>query len=285
MSRSLSRVLGTVWAPSLAISHPGNRGSNRLNGLLRAKGATATIIPMAEYSKRNGPPSDAGESFKTVTKSRDLDGDDELNSLESEPNWELTAARSNRFYLPNATGPAWQGDTTTVGLLEPLGQLVNFLKEANADKSRLEFTCCQCPMLIRESLVELFPVRVVAQRDSSITMLVLSYEGDIEMGAAKFVLAARDMCDRLLSQGYWADFLNPFSGRPYFMPRDGANLYKQDHRFRGLNMLLSQQNHCTVIAAEENDSTRFSGTIYCTAPNHYDQLVELLVPPPHKVAK
>ncbi|EDX02165.1 uncharacterized protein LOC6525219 [Drosophila yakuba] len=285
MSRSLTRVLGTVCAPTLAISHPGNRGPNRLNGLLRAKVATTAIIPVAEYSKRNGPPSDAGESFKTVSKSRDLDGDDELNSLESEPNWELTAARSNRFYLPNATGPAWQGDTTTIGLLEPLGQLVNFLKEANTDKSRLEFTCCQCPMLIRESLVELFPVRVVAQRDSSITMLVLSYEGDIEMGAAKFVLAARDMCDRLLSLGYWADFLNPFSGRPYFMPRDGAYLYKQDHRFRGLNMRLSQQNHCTVIAAEENDSTRFSGTIYCTAPNHYDQLVELLVPPPHKVAQ
>ncbi|XP_017063985.1 uncharacterized protein LOC108103128 [Drosophila eugracilis] len=284
MSRSLSRVLGTF----VPLPVPGNQGSKRLTplrGLLGAKVTMSTIIPVANYSKRNGPPSDAGEAFKTVSKSRDLDGDDDLNSLESEPNWELTAARSNRFYLPNATGPAWQGDTTTVGLLTPLAQLVNFLKEANVDKSRLEFTCCQCPMLIRESLVELFPVRVVAQRDSPITMLVLSYEGDIEMGAAKFVLAARDMCDRLLSLGYWADFLNPFSGRPYFMPRDGTNLYKQDHRFRGLNMRLSQQNHCTVIAAEENDSTHFSGTIYCTAPNHYDQLVELLVPPPHKMSQ
>ncbi|XP_016991186.1 uncharacterized protein LOC108053113 [Drosophila rhopaloa] len=278
MSRSLSRVLIPLG--------PGNWPTNSLRQLLSGQVTTQPTIPVASYSKRNGPPSDAGEPFKTVSKSRDLDGDDELNSLESEPNWELTAARSNRFYLPNATGPAWQGDTTTVGLLTPLGQLVNFLKEANADKSRLEFACCQCPMLIRDSLVELFPVRVVAQRDSSITMLVLSYEGDIEMGAAKFVLAARDMCDRLLSLGYWADFLNPFSGRPYFMPRDGSNLYKQDHRFRGLNMRLSQQNHCTVIAAEENDRTHFSGTIYCTAPNHYGQLVELLVPPqpkPHKV--
>ncbi|XP_016948758.1 methylmalonic aciduria and homocystinuria type D homolog, mitochondrial [Drosophila biarmipes] len=276
MSRSLSRVLGT-FSPATGTGAP-----NRLTPL---RGLLGTVVPVAGYSKRNGPPSDAGEPFKTVSKSRDLDGDDDLHSLESEPNWELTADRSNRFYLPNATGPAWQGDTTTVGLLTPLGQLVNFLKEANADKSRLEFACCQCPILIRESLVELFPVRVVAQRDSAITMLVLSYEGDIEMGAAKFVLAARDISDRLLSLGYWADFLNPFSGRPYFMPRDGAKLYKQDHRFRGLNMRLSLQNHCTVIAAEENDTTHFSGTIYCTAPNHYDQLVELLVPPPRKVAQ
>jgi len=176
MSRSLSRVLGT-FSPAT-----GNGAPNRLTPL---RGLLGTVVPVAGYSKRNGPPSDAGEPFKTVSKSRDLDDDDDLNSLESEPNWELTAARSNRFYLPNATGPAWQGDTTTVGLLTPLGQLVNFLKEANADKSRLEFACCQCPMLIRESLLELFPVRVVAQRDSAITMLVLSYEGDIEMGAAK----------------------------------------------------------------------------------------------------
>lgn len=93
------------------------------------------------------------------------------------------------------------------------------------------------------------------------------------------MLAARDISYRLLSLGYWADFLNPFSGRPYFMPKDGPNLYKQDHRFRGLNMSLSLRNHCTIIAAEENDRTHFSGTIYCTAPSNYDQLVELLVWP------
>lgn len=110
---------------------------------------------------------------------------DDLNSLEGEPNWELTSKRHNRFYLPNATGPAWQGDTSTVGLMEPLAQLVNFFKDPNVDKSRLEFTCCQCPMLIRDSIFELFPVRAVGQRDYAITLLTLSYEGDIEQGAAK----------------------------------------------------------------------------------------------------
>ncbi|XP_033170372.1 uncharacterized protein LOC117147545 [Drosophila mauritiana] len=284
MSRSLSRVLGTNWAPSLSFSHPKYRGSNTLNDLLRSKVATTTIIPVARYSKRNGPPSDAGGFFKTV-KSRDLDDDDELNSLESEPNWELTAERGNRFYLPNGVGPAWQGDSTTVGLVEPLVHLVNFFKGPNTDKSRLEFTCQNCPLLIRLPLLELFPVPVVAQQCTNITMLVLSYEGDIEMGAAKFVLAAREMSDRLLSYGYWADFINPFSGRPYFLPREGVNLYRQDSRFRGLNMRMSEQNRCTVISAEENDSTRFSGTIYSTAPNHYGQLLKLILPQSHKAAQ
>ncbi|KAH8287094.1 hypothetical protein KR054_002331, partial [Drosophila jambulina] len=277
MSRSLTRVLGPfgpsgTWMPMAA-----------LRGFLLPDVTSA--LPMAaaqraNYAKRNGPPWDAEQPFKTVSKSRrrvdDYD-DDELISLESEPNWELTASKNNRFYLPHATGPAWQGDTTTVSLMAPLDQLVNFMKEDNTDGSRLEFTCCECPVLLRESLAELFPMRIGSQRNMPITMLTLSNEGDIEMGAAKFVLAARDISYRLLALGYWADFLNPFSGRPYIMPKDGPSLYKQDHRFRGLNMSLSLKNHCIIISAEENDRTRFSGTIYCTAPSNYNELVDLLV--------
>lgn len=179
MSRPLSRVLGTFG--------PGSRmRMTALRGFL-CPDVASTAVQRANYAKRNGPPWDAEQPFKTVSKSRRRvdDDDDELMSLESEPNWELTAAKNNRFYLPHATGPAWQGDTTTVSLMAPLGRLVNFLKEDNADGSRLEFTCCQCPVLLRESLAELFPMRIGAQRDSSITMLILSYEGDIEMGAAK----------------------------------------------------------------------------------------------------
>lgn len=48
-------------------------------------------------------------------------------------------------------------------------------------------------------------------------------------------------------------------------------------------MRLSNLNDCILIAAEENDSTCFSGTIFCTAPNNYSQLVELLAPTEYKM--
>ncbi|EDW65447.1 cobalamin trafficking protein CblD [Drosophila virilis] len=281
MSRTLSRLFGRCLI-SHAYAKP-LQANGAMRNLLEAQPLPAMCGGcIAPYSKRNGPPHDAGEPFKTVSKTRNVD-DDDLNSLEGEPNWELTSQRSNRFYLPNATGPAWQGDTSTVGLMEPLAHLVNFFKDDNVDKSRLEFACCQCPVLIRDSIFEQFPVRAIGQRDYAITLLTLSYEGDIEKGAAKFVLAAREISDRLLSLGYWADFLNPFSGRPYFLPRDGSILYKQDCRFRGLNMRLSNHNECVLIAAEENDSIYFSGTIFCTAPNNYSLLVELLAPTEFKM--
>ncbi|KAH8386918.1 hypothetical protein KR093_003546 [Drosophila rubida] len=289
MSRTLSRLLGRCLIGNV---HVKPLQDSALRTVLSSKPLQLASCPIVCYSKRNGPPPDAGEPFKTVTKSRGVD-DDDTNLLEGEPNWELTSKRHNRFYLPNAIGPAWQGDTSTVGLMEPLAQLVNFFKDENVDRTRLEFSCCQCPTLIRDSIFELFPVRAIGQRDYAITLLTLSYEGDIEQGAAKaslsqshlllFVLAAREISDRLMSLGYWSDFLNPFSGRPYFLPRDASILYKQDSRFRGVNMRLSNHNECVIIAPEENDKTCFSGTIFCTAPNNYPMLVELLAPAEFKM--
>ncbi|EDV95108.1 cobalamin trafficking protein CblD [Drosophila grimshawi] len=277
MSRTLTRILGRCLINHINMKplQPNSMSSY----LLTSKTFRAQCVGcQASYSKR----SDAGEPFKIVTKSRGVD-DDDLNSWEGEPNWELTSKRHNRFYLPNATGPAWQGDTSTVCLMEPLAHLVNFFREPNVDKSRLEFACCQCPMLIRDSIFELFPVRAIGQKDYAITLLTLSYEGEIEQGAAKFVLAAREISDRLLSLGYWSDFVNPFSGRPYYLPRDGSTLYKQDSRFRGVNMCLSIYNECVLITAEENDNVCFSGTVFCTAPNDYGLLVELLAPAEFKL--
>ncbi|XP_022208914.1 cobalamin trafficking protein CblD [Drosophila obscura] len=276
MSRTLIRALESVGRNCHI---PTTIGIHVRNALLNVEMPMAAMrISAVNYSKRgSGSPSDAGSPFKIVSRTREL-ADDDLNSIESELNWELTAPKSNRFYLPNGYGPAWQGYNSTIELMTPLSQLVNFKKDANADKSSLEVSCCQCPILIRDTLIELFPVRAVANKETAITLLTLSYEGDIEIGATKFVLAARDISDRLLSLGYWSDFLNPFSGRPYFMPKDDDKLYKQDWRFRGLNMNLTVKNHCMVISAEENDNTHFSGTIYCTAPSNYDVLVQLLAP-------
>lgn len=41
------------------------------------------------------------------------------------PNWEILAPRGNRFYFPNAVGPAWQGANTTILLEAPLEALVD----------------------------------------------------------------------------------------------------------------------------------------------------------------
>lgn len=75
----------------------------------------------------------------------------------------------------------------------------------------------------------------------------------------QFVLAASDICSKLKMVGYWADFINPFSGQPYLNPRKGGNLYETDERFRCLGFTIEQRNNCRIIASDNSMKT-FIGT-------------------------
>lgn len=67
--------------------------------------------------------------------------------------------------------------------------------------------------------------------------------------------------------GYWADFMNCFSGKPFYSYSNGK-LFKVDERFRGLGMKFDNVNGCVVISSSSNEETvdkekieEFSGII------------------------
>lgn len=67
--------------------------------------------------------------------------------------------------------------------------------------------------------------------------------------------------------GYWADFMNCFSGKPFYSYSNGK-LFKVDDRFRGLGMKFDQLNGCVVISSASNatdtenpESEEFRGII------------------------
>lgn len=86
-------------------------------------------------------------------------------------------------------------------------------------------------------------------------------------------MAAREICSRLRLTGYWSDFMNPFSGKP-FHSYAGKSLYKLDQRFRGIGMKFENFNNCTVIGADQDLS--FSGNIFTNAPVHMDVIKSLI---------
>lgn len=47
--------------------------------------------------------------------------------------------------------------------------------------------------------------------------------------------------------GYWADFMNPFSGKPFYSYASGKKLYKIDSRFRGLGIRFEERDACLII--------------------------------------
>ncbi|XP_004523920.1 methylmalonic aciduria and homocystinuria type D homolog, mitochondrial [Ceratitis capitata] len=269
MSLSLLRCLNRGGGGYLNVTNNATKLSLPASSSVPIVGVTNIV----HYSRRSDP-KNLDSVFKVVkSKARVEEATDFLGG-ECGPNWELLAPRGNRFYFPNAVGPAWQGASTTITLEAPLESIVDFDGKNTKQNAMLEFTVGECPSLIRKSLHELFPAPEVVSSEK-LALMTLRFSGDNEQGARKFVLAAREITSRLRLHGYWADFMNPFSGKPFYSWANGKNLYKVDDRFRGINMKLIKKNHCTVISTEDGDVT-FSGVIYTNAPCDYLQIKSLI---------
>ncbi|EFN84880.1 Uncharacterized protein C2orf25-like protein, mitochondrial [Harpegnathos saltator] len=162
----------------------------------------------------------------------------------------------------------------------------------------LECVAQECPVLLRKSIEELFPGTVLDLTSSDLTIITISQkanrkslkwrtDSEMEKLAKYFVLGAVDICLKLKMDGFWADFINPFSGQPYFTPRKDNNLYKTDERFRCLGFKIEQKKNCRVIACENSlrtfvDCISISlslilGSLYTTAPPNTKFLKELII--------
>lgn len=100
-------------------------------------------------------------------------------------------------------------------------------------------------------------------------------EIETEKLAKYFVLAASDICAKLRRMGYWADFINPFSGQPHLNLQKNNTLYKTDERFRCLGFKILHRNNCKVILYD-NNAKNFLGNLYTTAPASTEFLKEIL---------
>jgi len=66
---------------------------------------------------------------------------------------------------------------------------------------------------------------------------------------------------KLRLAGYWADFINPFSGRPYLTPFHSASLCETDGRSYCLNFQIKDHGNCKIISSECERSHSFVGKL------------------------
>lgn len=105
--------------------------------------------------------------------------------------------------------------------------------------------------------------------------------------------------------GYWADFINPFSGQPYLHPHKNGILYKTDERFRCVGFKVEKKENCKIITHDKNSANfigkitfRFQrrsksflpiklyfvlGNLYTTAPSSTEFLKEIMNDINHKL--
>jgi Methylmalonic aciduria and homocystinuria type D protein len=199
-----------------------------------------------------------------------LDSTNALAPFENDVNWELFGNKNNRFFLGNCLGPAYLNNSTTYGV-NNLEELVDF---DNKDKNKLYVTFQKCPTLIKKDIHELFPSPEVISDSSNLSLITLSQASltiDHEKAALNFVLASREICQRLRLHGYFSDFLNPFSGKAFFSYHPKSLYTLNDERFRGLCMKLEKvkglgaKEDCLLISQDK--SSKFSGSIFTNLPS------------------
>jgi len=239
------------------------------------------VLLIACYSRNS---SNSKSPYKVV-QAKIKNTNNDVVPHENGLNWELFGPRNNRFFLASGSiGPAYMNSKSTLGSdgLD-LEQLVDF---SNKDNSKLHIATQKCPLLIRKNLHELFPAPEVITESEKLTLITLSQavveqSKEHEKAAIHFVLAAREICSRLRLHGYWCDFLNPMSGRPFHSYHQ-KSLYKlNDERFRGLCMKFEEikavgaNENCVLIC--EDKSTRFSGTVFTNIPPNLELIKDLIL--------
>jgi len=145
----------------------------------------------------------------------------------------------------------------------------------------LELKAIQCPKSLKKDLKDLF-LDVDMHKDKNITVLNLTQKSKTDMSAwspemeeerdkltKDFINVATSIVADLnkLSGGkYWADFIEPASGRPYFARYTNAALFETDDRYRELGFLIEDLGCCKVIKHLKWAANAFVGTIFTDAP-------------------
>ncbi|KAK4302366.1 hypothetical protein Pmani_025551 [Petrolisthes manimaculis] len=141
----------------------------------------------------------------------------------------------------------------------------------------LECKAQLCPDLVKKDFLDLFPGRNL--RDGPLAVVTLSQKTQHDMSAWTeemelereellecFIVAAEDICNTLESEGYWADFIDPSSGRPYHGEFTNATLFETDERYRYFGFCIEDLGCCKIISHRLWGTHVFVGAIFTNAP-------------------
>jgi len=140
----------------------------------------------------------------------------------------------------------------------------------------VEVIAHETPILLRKDMKSLFPGRDVengtfttitysqyTENDMSKWSELVEEERDAKM--EKFVLVAKEICGRLKEEGHWADFIDPYSGTPYFSSHTNTTMFETDEKFRALGFRIEDLGCCKVILHPEYGRNVFVGCIVTDA--------------------
>jgi len=148
----------------------------------------------------------------------------------------------------------------------------------------LECTSQDCPLLVRKDFAKLFPNRDVTSGQLTVVTLAQKTVNDMSGWSEAtefereelFIEAAKEVCSQLSEAGYWADFVDPSSGRPYLGHYTNDTLFETDERYRHLGFTIEDLGCCKVISHRQWGTHSFVGSIFTNAPVDSETLKTVL---------
>uniref|UniRef100_A0A7E4VGP4 Methylmalonic aciduria and homocystinuria type D homolog, mitochondrial n=1 Tax=Panagrellus redivivus TaxID=6233 RepID=A0A7E4VGP4_PANRE len=151
----------------------------------------------------------------------------------------------------------------------------------------VEMHATSCPRLLKKELKYLFVDMDL--REKGVTVLNLSQKTETDQAnwspnmelermklTASFIDSANAVCQALKEAGYWADFIDPASGRPYLGKFTNASLFETDDRYRQLGFQIEDLGCCKVIKHMQWGTHAFVGTIFTDAPMESKAVQEIV---------
>ncbi|CAH8508711.1 unnamed protein product [Schistosoma mattheei] len=146
-----------------------------------------------------------------------------------------------------------------------------------------------------QTLANVFPSRKLSSKP--LTALILSHHtnesldawseeaaDEREQLARSFIASAIEICSSLKELGYWADFIDPFTGKPYIGSHGEAMLTETDETMKHFGFDLDNSVCCKILRHPKWKNHVFVGLIFTDAPDYhpdyfgieYDQKVEVI---------
>lgn len=142
-----------------------------------------------------------------------------------------------------------------------------------------DLECCffDCPSLLKSDFNALFPdldfsfnkftVITLCQRTKNdMAGWSAEVEEERESLLASFFDAAQTLADFLKTAGFWADFIDPSSGKPFLSAHTNSTMFETDDRFRYLGFEFEDFGCCKVIRHHKWGTHAYVGCVFTTAP-------------------
>jgi len=150
----------------------------------------------------------------------------------------------------------------------------------------LECSFFECPTLLKKDFNALFPEMDLTHTDFTVITLcqktlndMTGWSEDVDNEREEllhsFFDAAQSMADTLKTAGFWADFIDPSSGKPFLSAYTNATLFETDERFRHLGFEIEDLGCCKVIRHHTWGTHAYVGCVFTTAPIGHPVIREL----------